>query len=269
MAKPTPDRADVLIIENTSHLRVLDRYQRSVPSPQEVGITRHAPIIIRNARDLLSDGFTHCARVEVKGNVFFLIRSSDSRLVGADSFGYQALYRRSSILGDTVEVQRGLLIQSVRRTQSSYLSTGERLERLFVHEGLTYVRRLTGGQKTFGWVALTPSERGSIWRVITTVPSPPVRQTAQLISRVTTVVQETNAVLAGLFSFLNQQTGQDRKAPRWEISQNGDAIICTLRSEIPSTSFQETTAQLARSLEPVVLATRHRVVAQPGRIELR
>ncbi len=269
MATPAPDRADVLVIGNTSHLRVLDRYQRSVPSPREVGIIRHAPIVIRNARDLLSDGFTHCARVEVNGEVFFFIRGSDSRLVGADSFGYQALYRRSSILGDTVEVQQGLLIQSVRRTESSHLSTGERLERLFVHEGLTYVRRLTGGQKTFGWVALTRSERGSLWRVITTVPPPQVRQTAQLMSRVTSVVQEANAVLAGLFSFLNQQTGEDRGAPRWEISQVGNAIICTLRSEIPSTSFRETTTQLARSLEPVVLATRHRIVAQPGRIELR
>ena len=261
----------MLLIENTSHLRVLDRYQRSVPSPEGVGIIPYAPIVMRNDRDLLSDGFTPCARVEVNGKVFFLIRSSDSRLVGQDSFGYQALHRRASLLGDTVEILRGnrLLIQSVRRTARHYLATGVRLERLFVHEGLTYVRQLTGGQKGFGWVTLTQSERGSIWRVITTAAPPPHLQTTEVISRVETVVREANGVLAGLFSFLNQQTGENKPAPRWEVSQDGDTIICTLRSEMTPTSFQESTAQLARSLETVVLATRRRVIAQPGRIELR
>jgi len=71
------------------------------------------------------------------------------------------------------------------------------------------------------------------------------------------------------YAFLNQETGERKTAPRWEVSLAGSAIICTLRSESTVTSFQESTAQLARSLETVVLATHRRVVAQPGRIELR
>jgi hypothetical protein len=271
VAQPSSDRADVLILENPSHLRVLDRYQRSVLSPEKIGITRYTPIVMRNTNDILSDGFTPCARVEVNGNLFFLVRDSDSRLVGAESFGYQAFYRRAFILGDTVEIRHGgrLLIQSVRRTASSYLLKGQRLERLFAHEGLTYVRQVAAGEEVFGWVTLGRSGRGSIWRVITTTPSSPPPETAQVLDRVKTVVQEVNAVLAGLYAFLNQETGERKTAPRWEVSLAGSAIICTLRSESTVTSFQESTAQLARSLETVVLATRRRVVAQPGRIELR
>jgi hypothetical protein len=266
-----PDQADILLLENTSRLRVLDRYQRSVSSPEEAGITGYTPIVMRNSRDMLSDGFTPCARVEVDGNLFFLLRGSDSRLVGADSFGYQAFYRRASILKDTIEVLRGnrLLIQSVRRTDNRYLSTGERLERIFVHEGLTYVRRVEAAEEVFGWVTFGRSGRGSIWRAVTTESRHTRPQTADAVDRVESVVQEANTILGGLYEFMNRQTGQKRTAPRWEVTQAGDVIICVLRSESPPSSFRETTSQLARSLEAVVLSTHRRVVAQPGRIELR
>ncbi|MCK5571488.1 MAG: hypothetical protein KAJ12_01950, partial [Bacteroidetes bacterium] len=130
-------------------------------------------------------------------------------------------------------------------------------------------RRLAGSRTDFGWVALAGTGRGTIWKVSTTVAPRPLDQTARLLPRVNSAIRETNIVLAGLFSFLNQNTGQQKATPRWEVRQDGRIIICTLQSGIPPTSFTESSAALAKSLETLVLGTRRKVLAQPGRIELR
>jgi hypothetical protein len=270
-AEQQSDNADILLLEDPSQLRVMDQYQRTVASPSDAGISAFAPIVLRNFQDVLNDGFTPCARVEVNGKVLYLIKESDSRLAGAGTFGYQTIYRQAAVVRDTVEILRAerVLIQSVRRSRSDYLASGERLERLFIHDGLTYVRRFTGSRADFGWVALTRAGRGTIWKVSTAATPLPLGQTARLMPRVKNIIRETNTVLAGLFSLLNQNTGQQKATPHWEVKQDGSIIICILQSEIPPASFTESSAVLAKSLETLALGTRRKVLAQPGRIELR
>ena len=68
---------DYLVVEKVRHLLVYNKYQQE-PTPLERGnLAPYVPIRIIAKTDVLSDGFTPCMKVDVNGNVFYLVQEND------------------------------------------------------------------------------------------------------------------------------------------------------------------------------------------------
>ena len=259
-----------LIVERPQHLRLYDRYQQSLPDPGKAGIEPFLPLKVLHEHDLLGDGLTPCMRVEAHGSEFFLGLQGESELIGSAQLGFRGTFPQATELQDTVEVRVAgrILLLSPQRSARRLLAQGARAARLFQTDTLVFVRMLLPTQE-FGWLRLPEQTSGSDWSILEQAPRAATGPLADIVPRLRPILAGTNAALTSLFTHLNSTTGKRRGIPQWEIITTDSSMLVELHDGGESAAFAESSQLLAKRLESVLLGTQLRIIAQPGRIEIR
>ncbi len=260
--------SDFLIVQNTGRLVVYDSFQQSIPASQGFAIPPFAPMRIVARRDLLGDGLTPCMKVEVDGEVFYLLRDDAGKLAGGKDLGIVATYQRRLPIGDTIEVIQPdrLTLYTFGRNARHRLAARDRLVRYFEDDGNTYVKRLAP-LPSYGWMVLPERSAGVSWRIFRSRArqsglSPMIR------GRVASRIAQINTTLFRVYAVLGKETGKDLPVPAWSIDSSGTGLACIIHPASSVRFYPRTVDALATELQAYVVGTGYRVTAVENRIEI-
>jgi hypothetical protein len=261
-------QGDVLVVGRPGALTILNTYQQQLTAAERRVLEPFVPMVIMNERTTLSDGFTPCMTVTIDGQSFYLQRDRDGDLLGMGTAGFQQVYHHVGLRGDSVRVLIGqaLRVRSADGLSSLLLDEGEVLRRMFELGENTYVR-LSVDSPRYGWVNLADRDRGRIWEVFSPRPVSASLSVA-LIEKVQAEVRHVNETLRKLFEFFNAQTGTHRNAPQWQLTTAADGLVCVLEGESQQHRFPQSTRQLIREIESILIGTGYAVGGSDGRIEV-
>ena len=266
-----PRPADFFIVERPGALRIYDSYQQPVREPGREGILPFTPFKIVAWKTVMGDGLTPCSIVELQGKRFFLLRDAETRLlIGENRAGHLLTIRGAEILDDTLVVTapRGVTLSPPGKSVSTLLTTGDRLVRLFRSRDKTYgLADRNGG--AFGWISFPEGAARSAASPLHDQAGAGSFSSVDIESRIRSTVDETNATLRRLYTFLDSESGIHLEPPQWSVERADGSIACLLRTAQPSTTYAESTAHLAKRIEGRLLGSGYSVQHQPGRIEIR
>lgn len=261
---------EFLIAERPARLAVLNRYQQNLTPGEQMVLQPFVPMKVLKTRDLLGDGFTSCARVEIGGAEYYLVREDRGRFAGEADAGAYRTYVGVSHPYDTVHVlkDRAVRFSAADAIGEGFLAAGERLVRIFTRAGQTYVKR-SGNSHVYGWVSLEPATKGRLWSLSRPVRTAVTSAPARVRDSIQTALSRTNVLLANLFACFNARSQQHRLTPRWQMEAEGTVLRCTLADGSPERDFPESTRYLVREIENQVLGSDLSVIQSPGGIEIR
>ncbi len=260
---------EALTVENPEHLVVYDSFQQSLSSLQRTPLQPFAPIKFLKQRDVLGDGFTPCAKVEVDGEVFYFLRDESGQLAGWKSLGTTRIFHNLKFLNDTVEVlgPRVIQIQDPNNASRRFLSIGERCLRYFNADGRTYIRRL-GSRPSYGWTQLSGTDKGRFWQVVRASRSN-IDLSPMMRDRVNAKINEVNLAYAQVYSQLAKETGKHFPVPQWEVHTEKATILLVLQPSVAAGHYKKTIQSLASTLQTYLLGTEYSVVEQGNQIEIK
>ncbi|HTY60425.1 MAG TPA: hypothetical protein VMF59_16500, partial [Bacteroidota bacterium] len=102
---------DVLTVERPARLVVLNKYQQRLTSSEERVLSPFVPMVLVRERDLLGDGFTPCASVEINRERYYLLRNGEGELSTRGEPGKTEIFRNVALFGDTVVLLGGKALQ--------------------------------------------------------------------------------------------------------------------------------------------------------------
>jgi len=257
---------DYLIVEKVEHLLVYNKYQQETAANV---LLPFAPLKIINSNDLLGDGFTRCMKIDFNGEVFYLLKDKDGRLIRSGPLGFEKFFSNCSSLFDTVQILSGNSNRlSPINSASSRLPVSEKVVRLFRHRNETYCRTLSS-PPMYGWIDFTAGKEGKDWKVMKSVPSDHDSIPLVVAQKIQDQLDETNQVLARLFDHFNRETHQQRQAPRWSMETSDKAVLCTLQGDFPAEVFHQSTQYLVKDINNILLGTNLDVAYTTGRVDIR
>jgi hypothetical protein len=259
-----------LVAERPDRLLIYNKYQQTITPRERALLAPFVPMKIVRNNDLLGDGFTPCTAVEIKGELFYLVRGKDGELTGADRAG--ALHRFSdvSVIGDTITILSSgsfSIAPPVGDTRRS-VRRGERLIRYFSEGEQTFVGTLDHSP-TFGFIRLPASGRKQSWDIARSAGEVSAPIQPRVLAAVQQNIEDVNRAYQGLYSFFNRQTGQQRPVPHWNVSSSKALIVCTLQNRPSNADLTQSTRYLVKDLENALLGTTLKVTGTPDHIEIR
>jgi hypothetical protein len=259
---------DVILVQNPGYLRAYDEFQQSLASSQLAMIQSFVPMKVLNARDVLSDGITHCMKVDIDGDIFFLLNDNSGKLAGWNKLGAVRIYKRKFILLDTIKVlvSHKIIFESFPDGSQSYLTTGERCVRYFEDGGSVYIKCI-GKYPVFGWIRISGTEEGSLWKKVHTEE---VRSefSPALHERVYERVQQVNRTLAQVYSVLNRESGKRLTAPQWYADSESESTSFILIPDSAVRLYPKSVELLKTSLQTYLLGTSYNVLVTGNKIEI-
>jgi len=220
-------------------------------------------------RDLLSDGLTPCMKVEVDGDVFFLLRDESGRLAGWKDLGYVRTFQHKEHVGDTVEViqPNRIELESPERNGTIRLLKADRLIRYFEDGGAWYVRRL-GARPSYGWAVLPTNGQGTTWKIVRSA-AVPIVLSQMLRGRIVARINAINETFVQVYRVLGKETGKSIPVPRWSVDSGGTVLSCVLQPATAVRFYPKTIDELAAELQAYVVGTGYTVSTADNRIEFR
>lgn len=266
---PDAHAADFLVVGRGEHLLVYNKYQQQATAQERQVLTPLVPMKVLNADGVLSDGFTRCMQVEVRGQVLFLLKDKEGKLVHSAPLGVEQMFRNATLITDTVEVLRGKSLRIVPLSSSpQYLPAGGKIARIFRHQKGTYCGTLDS-PPVFGFVDFAKAREGKDWRVVRKTVAALDSIPAGVLRNVESRIAAVNDLLARLFAHFNKETHEQREAPRWRLVSSATAISCTLLTTSPAEHFQQSTQYLVKDLENIALGANLEVTHAPQKIDMR
>lgn len=274
-AQPPAEKADFLIVEDPSYFLIYNKYQQRMTFRESARLLPYQPLQILEEDDFLSDGYTPCMKVKSGSEIYFVIKDREGNLVTESEPNYQQVFKNCTVLEDTAEVINGRVIfiakiptyKSTLRSKKYFLEKGTQLLRLFSKDGFVYVQNL-GPETDFGWSNLTANKQNSWWRIKKRTSPLNTSIPPEISRKIEEKIREVNYIVEQLFSYFNQQSTQQKTAPRWEIEFTDTQITCSINDPAFRENFPESTRYLLNSLENILLGTPYAVFYHQGEIEV-
>jgi hypothetical protein len=270
LAQPRKQLADFLIIERVDKLLIYNKYQQKIARAEENIFVPFVPIRIINSQAKLNDNYTPCMKVEVLGNVYYLIKDYRSALIGTEKGGYHRVYNDVSLVMDTAQVKANLVhkLDSPSRERHFQLTTTQRFIRFFRMNDWVYVRPISRPSQ-FGWIPASaflelPAQDREASSSIKGITLP-----GKTIQRIETKFDEVNSLFIVLFSRWNRETSQNKIVPRWIVTKTGKTITATLKPETYRDAFPESIQYLIQQLENILTGTNYIITSSPGQLVIR
>jgi hypothetical protein len=260
---------DVVIIEEPHHLIAYDAFQQSLASSQLAVLQPFVPMKILKAHDVLGDGLTSCMKVDVDGNVFFLLSDNSGRLVGWNKLGTIKTYERRIFLQDTISilVSNKITFQSSTNGSQSPLAAGDRCVRYFENAGSVYVKRLRK-DPAFGWIRAPGAEEGSWWKIVHTAS---VRSefSSALRERINGRIRQVNQTLAQIYIVLNRESGKRLTTPQWYVDPHAESLRFVLLPDSAIIIYPKSVEVLKTSLQTYLLGTSYNAFIVGNKIDIK
>jgi hypothetical protein len=260
---------DVVIIEEPHNLIAYDIFQQSLASSQLAVLRPFVPMKILKTHDVLGDGLTNCMKVDVDGNIFFLLSDDSGRLVGWNKLGTVKTYERKVFLQDTITilVSRKIIFKSFADGSQSPLAASERCVRYFENAGSVYVKRL-GKYPAFGWIRAPGMEEGTLWKIVHMVAMRSEYSSA-LYERMNGRVRQVNQTLTQIYAVLNRESGKRLTAPQWSVDPHAESLSFVLLPESALNNYPQSVEALKTSLQTYLLGTSYNAVSTGNKIDIK
>ncbi len=259
---------DYLLVERVDRLVIQNKYQQDVTGKEQQLLTPFIPIRILKADDLLGDGFTRCMKVEIGGEVFYLLKDESGKLARSGALGFERTYSNTSELLDTVQVNVSSLRFSPPGSSPRAIQAAQKLVRIFRHGAQTFCE-IPGNPTQYGWVDFSGTKEGKEWKlersiikVLQSIPS-------DIIQKIQTRLDETNRVLSRLFGHFNRETGLQKTPPQWTSEILPKSMSCTLTGTTSVEAYDLSTRYLLKDVENLVLGSGLEVVSTSGKLVVR
>jgi hypothetical protein len=260
---------DVIIVQKPLYLTAYDAFQQSLSSSQLAMIQPFVPMKILKTRDVLSDGFTSCIKMEVDGEILFLLSDKSGKLVGWNKLGAVRIYKHKVFLQDTVSIleSRKIIFESSADGSQSYLTAGERCVRYFEDEGSVYIKCI-GKDPVFGWIKTLSAEEGILWKKVHPAE---VRSefSSALRERIYGRVQQMNQILTQIYILLNKESGKRLTAPQWYANPQAESLSFTLIPNSAVSLYPKSVELLKISLQTYLLGISYNVLITDNKIEIK
>jgi hypothetical protein len=260
---------DVVVVEKPRYLTAYDAFQQSLASSQLLLIQPFVPMKILKTNDVLSDGLTSCMKVDIDGDIFFLLNDESGRLLGWDKLGTVKTYKRKDFLQDTIAilVSHKIIFQSFADGSRSFLTAGDRCVRYFEDAGSVYIKRI-GKDPAFGWIRTPGGEEGNLWK---NVQIAEVRSefSSALHERIYGRIQQVNQTLAQIYTMLNRESGKRLTAPQWYVDTKAESLSFILIPESAINLYPKSIELLKTSLQTYLLGTSYNVLITGNKIDIK
>jgi hypothetical protein len=268
-AQQSKTPAEYLIVEQCDQLLIYNKYQQRITQQEKKAFVPFVPLRVVESQGILNDNYTPCMKVELDGNIFYLIKNDNSTLIGEGKLGVTQIHRNAILLMDTVQLvtNRSAVFISPDHSRRITLPPGKKLIRYFQDGNLTYVRPLATPQR-FGWARLdgmirVMSQQGNERESHGERGLPD-----KTLERITMRFKELNTVLAAIFLYFNTQSNQKKAVPQWHYIQSGENVVFLLEPKLYGPRFQESDQYVLRDLENILFGTEYAMSYTPGKIEI-
>jgi len=260
---------DVIILQKPRYLMAYDAFQQSLAPSQLAMIQPFVPMKIIKTRDVLSDGLTSCMKVEVDGDILFLLNDNSGKLAGWNKLGTVRIYKRKVFLQDTISIieSRKIIFENSADGSQSYLTAGERCVRYFEDEGSVYIKCI-GKDPVFGWIKTLSTEEGILWKKVHVAD---IRSefSSVLRERIYGRVQQMNQILAQVYTLLNRESGKRLTAPQWYANPQSESLSFTLIPNSAIDLYPKSVELLKISLQTYLLGISYNVLITGNKIEIK
>jgi len=237
--------ADVFIAERPRALVLFDMYQQRLGAGGDSLILPFSPIIILRAHDVMGDGFTPCAAVEIGGAMYYVQEDASGKMSSTAPEGAAILLHGATIEGDTVVLLAGpaLRLRAPIGKGESSLEPGTRALRIFESKGEAYVR-IVSAAAPFGWVPLSGAGRGTSWRSVPVAAEENVTP-EEILRRVRSVADGASRTLRRIYASLAPRGGE---VPFFRVTRSGREVSCVVE---PASLEGEFSGSLLAMLPPL------------------
>ena len=245
----------VLLVEHPRVLVIFNRYQQRLAADDAAQLPPFVPMVILREHDLLGDGFTPCASVEIGREPFFLQRDAGGGLSARGDPGKMETLKDVTLYGDTVILLAGkaLRLRPAGEKGEIRLRPGIRVVRFFENHADAYVQ-LPSTPGKFGWVNLSAPEGSAEWREASQEQRAGL-SAGELLLRVQPVVDEANGALRRIYHLLEAEAGRNDPPPSFRLTRSRTEIRCGIEPSALSTSFAGSTRALLPEVERVLGGT--------------
>jgi hypothetical protein len=260
---------DVVIIEKPRYLTVYDAFQQSLASSQLFMFQPFVPMKVLKTHDVFSDGLTNCMKVDVDGNIYFLLKNDSGRLAGYDKLGTVKTYKRKAFLHDTITifVSRKIIFQNSADGSRSFLTASDRCVRYFEDAESIYIKRI-GKDPAFGWISAQGTQEGVLWKIVH-IAEGRSEFSSSLRERIYGRVQSVNQTLAQIYTVLNRESGKQLIVPRWYVDPQAELLSIFLIPESAVSIYPKSVELLKTSIQTYLLGTGYNVLITGNKIAIK
>jgi hypothetical protein len=269
-SQPRKGQADYLLIDHVDKLLIYNKYQQRITHGEEKAFIPFVPIRILSDQEKLNDNYTPCMKVEVQGNVYYLIKDDKFSLVGSSRLTYNRFYNKATLLLDTAQLveKNGHIILSPTREKHFSVQPYQKFIRYFQVNDWTYVSSMENPPR-FGWISFSAFKEKSANEIHATQVVTTSKLLVKAMQHVETKLNEVNSLYVTLFAQFNKLTNMKKTVPQWHSVRSETNMICILKPEMYARAFQESDQYLLRDFENIFMGTPYVVTYQPGKIVIR
>ena len=248
------EQADFIISGKPQVYTILNKYEQSLTDSERELFRPFSPLQIINEEYTLGDGITSALKVRFSGDVYFLIKDDDGKLVGGKKDSYRHTFRKCRIFEDTIRIvkDRSVLLSQKYPSDGKrvYMAKGALVVRLFKHQNY-YCVKYIGKKIMYGWCPL--SDKGA-WRPVIHVKKVDTTLKSELVERIIERIKSANETYEEYFERFNDITGKKKSIPQWRYSYSDELIRCTLTNPYKdSDQLEESTQYLVQDIENLLL----------------
>ena len=219
--------ADVLVVEHSAALNILDAYQRTVALRVKKQWPNFTPFIL-GKKQTLPDQVTNVQNVLVQNRHYFLLLGAHGLPVGLNLAGYHRTFRHVKLLNDTVKI-KGLKFVSILhpadRSKLERIESGQKLIRIFKYGALYYVRTWNNPLK-YGWCSAAYYRS---WIHLSRKDLLKESQWKDFTRQLNYFLNRKNSVYLKLFQYFRKAAGGQIQGviPRWKMQKRSAEIYLT------------------------------------------
>jgi hypothetical protein len=260
---------DVIIIEKPHQLIAYDAFQQSLAPSQLTVLQPFVPMKILKAHEVLGDGLTSCMKVDVDGNIFFLLSDNNGKPSGWNKLGTVKIYERKVFLQDTITilVSRKVIFKSFSDGNPSPLAAGDRCVRYFENAGSVYVKRLRK-DPAFGWIRAPGAGEGSLWKIVHTAAIWSEFSSA-LREQINGRIRHVNQTFTQIYAVLNRESGKRLTAPQWYVDPHAESLSFVLLPESAINIYPQSVEALKTTLQTYLLGTNYNTFIIGNKIDIK
>ncbi len=269
-AQTSIGKADFFVCENPRALIIKNRFQQNLSESELNALVPFAPWRIIDKNSLMSDQFTEAMKVSFKNQIYYILKNETGGLINLGDAGKSDIYKDCVLVHDTIEITRDRVISFAKHYSGDgfirYLSSGERLSRLFKYRSAYFSESASAGPE-FGWIRLSG---GRGWQPFSKPQSVRTSNIPEhLRERIIAKFAEANQTYSEYFSYFNKKYDHEKKIPHWVVVITDEKITAGLEPSEYASPLSESTKYLLNELENILLGTEFGVSFEMGKVEVK
>lgn len=264
-------RGDYFIIEKPAALKIYNKYEQKINPEEEALFKSFCPLRQIEINIALSDNFTLADRVELDGMYFYLLKVNRQTLDISQSAGYLQEFHGVQIIEDTLVISRDNIfyLQTPGASQKTTLAAGTLLpagcilRRIFLNGNMTYIQILDETRR-YGWCDL--SVKTGWHRLLRPVAATDL---SVILKRIQPVFERYNALYRNSFQYFNDQTGEQRAIPYWQVELKNKQITGNLLNLPGAVSLQNSLPYLINEIQQHLRNTHLQINQTAAGIEIK